>query len=142
MYDGHFIDDPLHVVNVNLDFSGLGMEPIHINKVTMTETQKQQTRERIGKRIAALRKLAGMSQEDLALRAGLQRTHVSRIEAGKYAVTLETIQAIAEALYMTVDIIDTSLADLAPLKRLTPPTKGALGEALGSKATETFKAAE
>ena len=86
----------------------------------MTETQKQATRERIGKRIAALRKLAGMSQEDLALRAGLQRTHVSRIEAGKYAVTLETIQAIAEALYMTVDIIDTSLADLAPLKRLTP----------------------
>jgi len=108
----------------------------------MTETQKQQTRERIGKRIAALRKLSGMSQEDLALRAGLQRTHVSRIEAGKYAVTLETIQAIAEALYMTVDIIDTSLADLAPLKRLTPPTNGALGEALESKATETFKAAE
>ena len=85
----------------------------------MTETQKQQTRERIGKRIAALRKLAGMSQEDLALRAGLQRTHVSRIEAGKYAVTLETIQAIAEAIGMTVDIIDTSLADLAPLKKLT-----------------------
>ena len=85
----------------------------------MTDEQKQATRERIGKRIAALRKLAGMSQEDLALRAGLQRTHVSRIEAGKYAVTLETIQAIAEALYMTVDIIDTSLADLAPLKRLT-----------------------
>ena len=29
-------------------------------------------------------------------------------------------EAIAEALYMTVDIIDTSLQDLAPLKRLTP----------------------
>ena len=85
----------------------------------MTDEQKQRTRERIGKRIAALRKLAGLSQEDLALRAGLQRTHVSRIEAGKYAVTLETIQAIAEALGMTVDIIDTSLQDLAPLKRLT-----------------------
>ena len=85
----------------------------------MTDEQKQQTRDRIGQRVAALRKLAGMSQEQLAERAGLQRTHVSRIEAGKYAVTLETIQAIAEALYMTVDIIDTSLADLAPLKRLT-----------------------
>ena len=85
----------------------------------MTDEQKQATRERMGLRIAALRKLAGLSQEQLAERAGLQRTHVSRIEAGKYAVTLETIQAIAEALYMTVDIIDTSLADLAPLKRLT-----------------------
>ena len=36
----------------------------------------------------------------------------------------ETLQAIAEALYMTVDVVDTALADLAPLKRLTenPPT--------------------
>jgi len=85
----------------------------------MTDEQKQATRERMGLRIAALRKLSGLSQEQLAERAGLQRTHVSRIEAGKYAVTFETIQAIAEALGMTVDIIDTSLADLAPLKRLT-----------------------
>lgn len=85
----------------------------------MTDEKKQATRTRIGKRIAALRKLAGMSQDQLALRAGLQRSHISRIEAGKYAVTLETIQAIAEALYMTVDIVDTSLADLAPLKHLT-----------------------
>lgn len=60
-----------------------------------------------------------MSQEQLAERAGLQRTHISRIEAGKYAVTLETIQAIAEALGMTVDIVDERLADLAPLKKLT-----------------------
>ena len=86
----------------------------------MTDTQKQQTRDRIGQRIAALRKLAGMSQEQLAERAGLQRTHVSRIEAGKYAVTLETIQAIAEALGMTVDIVDERLRDLAPLIRMTP----------------------
>ena len=85
----------------------------------MTDTQKQQTRERIGQRIAALRKLAGMNQEQLALRAGLQRTHISRIEAGKYAVTLETIQAIAEALGMTVDIVDERLRDLAPLIRMT-----------------------
>lgn len=80
--------------------------------------KKQQTRDRIGLRIVALRKLAGLSQEELAGRAGLQRTHISRIEAGKYAVTLETIQAIAEAFGMTVDIIDTALADLAPLKKL------------------------
>ena len=85
----------------------------------MTDTQKQQTRDRIGQRIAALRKLAGMSQEQLALRAGLQRTHISRIEAGKYAVTLETIQAIAEALGMTVDIVDERLRDLAPLIQMT-----------------------
>lgn len=84
----------------------------------MTDEQKQQTRDRIGQRIAALRKLAGMSQEQLALRAGLQRTHISRIEAGKYAVTLETIQAIAEALGMTVDIVDARLQGLASLETL------------------------
>lgn len=84
----------------------------------MTDEQKQATRDRIGQRITTLRKLAGMSQEQLSGMAGLQRTHVSRIEAGKYAVTLETIQAIAEALDMTVDIIDPRLADLAPLKIL------------------------
>ena len=86
----------------------------------MTDDQKQQTRDRIGLRIMALRKLAGLTQEQLSERAGLQRSHISKIEAGKYAVTFETIQAIAEALGMTVDIIDPGLQDLAPLKRLTP----------------------
>ena len=85
----------------------------------MTDEQKQQVRERIGGRVSTLRKLKGMTQEQLAQAAGLQRTHVNRIEAGKYAVTLEVIQAIAEALGMTVDIIDPGLQDLAPLKRLT-----------------------
>ena len=86
----------------------------------MTDELKQQVRERIGGRVATLRKLRGMTQEQLAQAAGLQRTHVNRIEAGKYAVTLEVIQAIAETLGMTVDIIDPALQDLAPLKRLTP----------------------
>lgn len=84
----------------------------------MTDEQKQATRDRIGLRIFNLRKMKGLTQEQLADRAGIQRTHLGRIEAGKYAVTLETIQAIAEALGMTVDIIDTRLADLAPLKSL------------------------
>ena len=82
----------------------------------MTDQQKQRTRDRIGLRVLALRKAAGMSQQELATRAGLQRTHIGRIETGRYAATLETIQAIAEALGMTVDIIDPRLSDLAPLK--------------------------
>ena len=86
----------------------------------MTDEQKQQVRDRIGLRIESLRKLKEWSQEELARRAGLQRTHISRIEAGKYAVTLETIQAIAEALGMTVDIVDERLRDLAPLRLLKP----------------------
>lgn len=88
----------------------------------MTDEDKKQFKNafnaRIGQRIAALRKLAGLSQEQLSERAGLQRTHVSRIEAGKYDVTGWVLQAIAEALGMTVDIIDTGLDGLAPLKKL------------------------
>lgn len=83
------------------------------------EAQRQKTRDRIGLRIASLRKMKEWSQEELARRAGIQRSHLSRIEAGKYAVTLETIQAIAEALGMTVDIVDERLRDLAPIRVLT-----------------------
>lgn len=83
------------------------------------EAKRQKTRDRIGLRIASLRKMQGLTITQLAERAGIQRTHLSRIEAGKYAVTLETIQAIAEALGMTVDIVDERLRDLALLKTLT-----------------------
>ena len=100
---------------------------------------KEQTRKRIGQRVKALRLMADLSQDELAQRAGLQRTHIGRIEGGKYAVNIETLQAIAEALGMTVDIIDPALQDLAPLKRLTPPMIGSLGTALNSKVTEVFK---
>lgn len=84
----------------------------------MTDERKQQVRDRLGLRIYQLRTLHEWSQEELARRAGLQRTHISRIEAGRYAVTIETVQSIAEAFGMTVDIVDPALADLAPLKKL------------------------
>lgn len=85
----------------------------------MTEQEKQMTRDRIGLRILTLRKMQQLTQEELAGRAGIDRGHLSRIEAGKYAVTLETVEAIAKALGMTVDIIDNRLRDLAPLRVLT-----------------------
>ena len=85
----------------------------------MTEQEKQMTRDRIGLRILTLRKMQQLTQEELAGRAGIDRGHLSRIEAGKYAVTLETVEALAKALGMTVDIIDDRLRDLAPLRVLT-----------------------
>ena len=82
---------------------------------------KEQHAERIGQRITALRKLEGISQQELADRAGLTRQHIGRIEKGELvSVAYVTIQQIAEALGMTVDITDPGLQDLAPLKRLTP----------------------
>ena len=81
---------------------------------------KEQHAERIGKRIAALRKLEGISQQELADRAGLTRQHIGRIEKGELvSVAYVTIQQIAEAMGMTVDIVDPRLEGLAPLKVLT-----------------------
>ena len=101
---------------------------------------KEQAAQRMGQRITALRKLEGISQQELADRAGLTRQHIGRIEKGELvSVAYVTIQQIAEALGMTVDLIDPKLADLAPLKTLTPePVKGLLGEALNKKVTEVF----
>ena len=74
----------------------------------------------MGQRITALRKLEGISQQELADRAGLTRQHIGRIEKGELVnVANVTIQQIAEALGMTVDMIDPSLANLAPLKVLS-----------------------
>lgn len=85
----------------------------------MNDELKKKVRDRIGLRIMTLRKLQGLTQEELANRAGIQRAHLSRIEAGKYAVTLDVLENIAEALGMTVDIVDERLRDLAPLRVLT-----------------------
>ena len=100
---------------------------------------KEQAAQRMGQRITALRKLEGISQQELADRAGLTRQHIGRIEKGELvSVAYVTIQQIAEALGMTVDITDPGLQDLAPLKRLTPTAKDAHIEAVESKALETF----
>ena len=81
---------------------------------------KEQHAERMGQRIAALRKLEGISQQELADRAGLTRQHIGRIEKGELvSVAYVTIQQIAEAMGMTVDIVDPRLEGLAPMKRLT-----------------------
>lgn len=73
-------------------------------------------RARIGQRIAAVRKSfewtdghgirrKGMTQGELAERCGLNQSHIARIEAGRYSVGFDTLQAIAESLGMTVDFI-------------------------------------
>lgn len=60
---------------------------------------------RIGERITALRKEKKMTQEELAIAAGLQRTHILRIEQGRYDVRLSVLSAIAGALCYTVDFV-------------------------------------
>ena len=60
----------------------------------------------IGQRVKELRLAAGLTQEELATRAGLLRSNLNRIENSKYNVTAETLGAIAEALDKKIDLID------------------------------------
>ena len=62
-------------------------------------------RERIGKRIAELRKEKNMTAEDLAAKTGLQRPNISRIESGRYSTGLDILSKIAEALDCRIDFV-------------------------------------
>lgn len=57
---------------------------------------------RLRKALAAnlkrLRLAAGLSQEELAHRADMDRTYVSSLERGNYAATVDMLERIADAL--------------------------------------------
>lgn len=65
-----------------------------------------EARRRMGERIRQLRTERGISQVELAEKAGLIQPHIVRIEQGRYSVGLDTMQAIAKALGCTVDIVE------------------------------------
>lgn len=57
----------------------------------------------IGERIRYLRNsLLNISQEEFAKKIGLDRTYMSKIEAGKQNLTLETLNKICEGLGITL----------------------------------------
>ena len=67
--------------------------------------KNEQERQRIGQHIAQLRKEQGMTQQDLANRVEMQRSHIARIEAGRYSVGLDTLTAIAQALGKRLEFV-------------------------------------
>ena len=52
----------------------------------------------IGKRIKTLRKDAGLSQEALSLRAGLDRTYIASVESGKRNISIVNIERLSLSL--------------------------------------------
>lgn len=61
-------------------------------------------REEIGLKIALFRKEAGLSQRDLADKAGLTQNTIYKIENGKFSVGIDVLGKVAEALNRKVDI--------------------------------------
>lgn len=59
------------------------------------------TLQSIGRRIAIIRNERGMSQEDLAGDAEVNRGYISRIENGRVAFSVPVLLKLAEALNVT-----------------------------------------
>jgi transcriptional regulator with XRE-family HTH domain len=55
-----------------------------------------------GERVRELRRARGMSQEELAFKAGVHRTYLGGIERGERNPALKNIAAIAKALSLTL----------------------------------------
>ena len=51
-----------------------------------------------GKKVQDLRKQLGLSQEELAYKAGFHRTYVGMIERGERNITLNNLKKLATAL--------------------------------------------
>ena len=71
----------------------------------MTTEQKQSARIYIGLRIADLRKQLYMTQRDLSEAAGIDQGHLSRIEAGKYCLGIDTLAKIVCAMGYKIDFV-------------------------------------
>lgn len=55
-----------------------------------------------GARIVALRKKAGITQEELSFRCGIHRAYMGTIERGEKSVTLNTVVKIANGLNIEI----------------------------------------
>lgn len=63
-------------------------------------------RERIGKRIAELRKSKGLSQAKLSELTSIAPGNIARIETGKYSTGIDLLSRIANALGCKIDFVE------------------------------------
>ena len=62
-------------------------------------------RKKLGSKVQRLRHDQGLSQEELADRAGLHRTYVSGVERGVRNPTLTVVERLARALGVSVAVL-------------------------------------
>lgn len=78
----------------------------------------------VGKRIRDARKKAGLTQDELAKKTNLSRSHIGAIELGRYNPSLSTLASIAEA-------VDTPVSNLVGNNGFLPVKEGtAWGDAV------------
>jgi len=63
----------------------------------------------IGKKVAQLRKLRDWTQEQLAQKMSVHKSHVSRWESGQMAIKVDTLQKLAEVFGVALDEITNGM---------------------------------
>ena len=66
---------------------------------------------KVGKRIRERRNKLHLTQEELAEKAGIPQSHVSRLETGMHAATFATIERVAKALKTPAGSLDPGFDD-------------------------------
>ena len=85
----------------------LAQTPITVDVIDLSATPPAFERH-VGKIIKGIRDKAGMTQQQLAEKAGLLQSHVSRIERGEYSPTNKTLTKLAAALGVSIGVLDPS----------------------------------
>ena len=66
---------------------------------------KKQVLIKFGQKVREERAKLGLSQEELAGRAGVHRTYIGMIERAEKNITLENIEKVAKALNVPIDYL-------------------------------------
>lgn len=77
----------------------------------MNNQQIDANRLRIGQLIAHLRQQKGFTQQELAEQTGMFQTNISRIEKGKYNVSIDLLSSILYALDHQIEFSEISLTE-------------------------------
>lgn len=66
--------------------------------------EKEEWRKKIGEQVRQRRESLGMTQAALSERTGLDRANISKIEGGRYNVSIDILSRIAEALGCEIEL--------------------------------------
>lgn len=66
-------------------------------------TRIEQTIITFGRKVQTARQALGISQEELAFRAGLHRTYIGMVERAERSISLQNAKKIADALNVKLD---------------------------------------
>ncbi len=61
--------------------------------------------EKVAMRLKKLRRDRGLSQEELAAKAGISRTYLARLETARQDPTLATLEKLAKALRVKLEML-------------------------------------